>query len=86
MKHAGAAALDDLEPLLGRVRTIEGLKERRRGVFYKGTKAFLHFHEDAEGYFADARTNGDWRRFGLRSKTERERLLAAVRQAVEEAG
>lgn len=55
MKHAGTAALDQLEPLLARLREIAGLKERSRGVFYLRSKAFLHFHEDPAGLFADFR-------------------------------
>lgn len=56
MKHAGAAALDQIEPLLAQIRAIAGLKEKSRGVFYLKSKAFLHFHEDPAGLFADVRT------------------------------
>ena len=62
MKHAGTAALDHLEPLLARLRRIAGLKERTRGVFYLKSKAFLHFHEDPAGLFADIRA-ADGREF-----------------------
>jgi hypothetical protein len=55
MKHAGAMALDRLEPLLARLRGFDALKERSRGVFYVGSRAFLHFHEDPVGLFADIR-------------------------------
>jgi len=55
MRHAGGAALDHLEPLLARLRQIARLKERTRGVFYLKSKAFLHFHEDPAGLFADIR-------------------------------
>ena len=55
MKHAGQAALDQLEPLLAQIRAAGGLRERSRGVFYRGSKAFLHFHEDPAGLFADIR-------------------------------
>lgn len=55
MKHAGAAALDRLEPLLIQIRALGRLKERSRGVFYLKSRAFLHFHEDAAGLFADLR-------------------------------
>ena len=56
MKHAGSAALDALEPLIERVRGIAALKEKSRGVFYVRSRAFLHFHEDPLGLFADLRT------------------------------
>jgi hypothetical protein len=55
MKHAGAAALDRLEPILLRIRAIGGLQEKVRGVFYVKSRAFLHFHEDPAGLFADVR-------------------------------
>ncbi|HWA62242.1 MAG TPA: hypothetical protein VG939_12760 [Caulobacteraceae bacterium] len=55
MRHAGPAALDALEPLLAQIRLAAGLKEKSRGVFYRGSRAFLHFHEDPAGLFADVR-------------------------------
>lgn len=58
MKHAGAAALDRLEPLLARLRAIPALREKSRGVFYLKSKAFLHFHEDPTGLYADVRADG----------------------------
>jgi hypothetical protein len=53
MKHATARALDELEPVLEELRRIDGLKERSRGVFYRGGRSFVHFHEDPMGFFAD---------------------------------
>lgn len=79
MKHAGATALDQLEPLLARVRALPGLKEKSRGVFYRGGKAFLHFHEDPAGLFADVRLAGaDFDRFRVETEEEREDFLALV--------
>jgi hypothetical protein len=65
MKHAGSQALDQLELLIGRIRAIPGLKEKSRGVFYVKSRAFLHFHEDPKGLFADVRTadGKDFERF-----------------------
>ena len=59
MKHAGEIALDQLEPLLARVRALPGLTERTRGVFYRKSRAFLHFHEDPKGLFGDVRAADD---------------------------
>jgi hypothetical protein len=56
VKHAGAEALDRLEPLIGRLRAFAALREKSRGVFYRGSRAFLHFHENPAGLFADVRT------------------------------
>ncbi|MBP7648735.1 MAG: hypothetical protein KA085_03475 [Phenylobacterium sp.] len=55
MKHAGEVALDQLEPLLARVRALPSLIEKKRGVFYRKSRAFLHFHEDPQGLFGDVR-------------------------------
>jgi len=78
MKHAGAAALDQLEPLLARLRAIAGLKEKSRGVFYLKSKAFLHFHEDPAGLFADLRTEDgrDFERIQVDAASARQDLVA----------
>ena len=60
MKHATPVALDALEPLLADLRGIEGLSERKRGVFYRKSQAALHFHEDPAGFFADVRLGQAW--------------------------
>ena len=49
MRHATTPALDRLEPLLAGLRHIPGLREKSRGVFYRKSSAFLHFHEDKGG-------------------------------------
>jgi hypothetical protein len=58
MKHAGPGALDQLEPLLAEIRAFAALREKSRGVFYLKSRAFLHFHEDSLGLFADVRDPG----------------------------
>jgi hypothetical protein len=83
MKHAGTAALDRLEPLLQALRAIETLKERSRGVFYFKSKAFLHFHEDPAGLFADVRPrqDADFDRLQVDDDRAQAALLEIVRQA-----
>ncbi|MFD1190603.1 hypothetical protein [Phenylobacterium conjunctum] len=78
MKHAGPAALDALEPLLARLRTLPGLKEKSRGIFYLKSKAFLHFHEDPAGLFADLREDSDFTRYEVTSSEGQEALFAAT--------
>jgi hypothetical protein len=80
MKHADADALEALADLLHSLRGRTALVERRPGIFYFGGKAFLHFHEDSAGLFADLRLDGDWRRFPVNSIQERAALLAVVDQ------
>ena len=78
MKHAGAAALESLSDLLENLRSRTALVERRPGIFYVSGKAFLHFHEDPAGLFADLRLGSDWQRFPVNSPDERAELLAVI--------
>ena len=81
MKHAGQTTLDLLEPLLARVRNFPQLREKSRGVFYKKSKAYLHFHEDALGIFADLQVNGDWERLLLAAPKDHEKLLTLIEKS-----
>ena len=80
MKHAGTEVLDTLEGVLRRMRSIDGLKEETRGAFYLRGKAFLHFHEDPAGLFADLRAGSEWQRLPVNTRTERTTLLARVKE------
>jgi hypothetical protein len=53
MRHARDQDLDRIDSLLTQLRALPGLTEKKRGVFYRKSKAFLHFHEDPKGMFAD---------------------------------
>lgn len=81
MKHAGPAALDALEPLLREIRGLPGLREKSRGAFYRKSRAFLHFHEDPAGLFADIRdaAGGDFERLDVTAADGRLALLALAR-------
>ena len=82
MKHASAATLDVLEPLLVALRAVPGLVEKSRGVFYRKGRAFLHFHEDPKGLFADVRdaTGSDFDRIDVSEEAGRRALVAAARE------
>jgi hypothetical protein len=82
MKHAGEAALDQLEPILAELRKLPGLRERKRGAFYMGSIGFLHFHEDPAGFFADLKENGDFVRMRANSAREIAALLRRAAAAV----
>jgi hypothetical protein len=82
MKHATAAALDQIDALLQRVRDLETLKERTRGVFYRGSTAFLHFHEDPAGMFADLRTDKGWARYPVKRASDQASLVRAIKASV----
>jgi hypothetical protein len=79
MRHAGAEALDRLEPLLSGLRGVGTLREKSRGVFYRGSRAFLHFHEDALGLFADVRVGDEFERVDVTTVEDQQRLLERVR-------
>jgi len=79
MKHASTATLDQLEPLLAQLRGLAGLTERRRGIFYRRSSAFLHFHEDPAGLFADVRgPDGDFDRLAATTAEDQAAVLAHV--------
>jgi hypothetical protein len=82
VKHAGDEALNELEPLLVDLRAVDGLIERKRGVFYRRGKAFAHFHEDPTGLFVDVRLGSDFERMRVSTTKERASFLAGVRRAV----
>jgi len=78
MRHARAAALAEIEGLLTTIRRVAALKERGPGIFYLRGKAFLHFHEDPAGLFADLRKDGDWVRFAVNTKAGQQRLVKSI--------
>lgn len=78
MKHAGPGAIAALADLVAAVRARGGVAEPRPGVFYRKGKAWLHFHEDTAGLFADLRNHDEWQRFHVSQPHERAALLAAL--------
>jgi hypothetical protein len=81
VKHASPATLDALEPLLAALRGVPGLTETSRGIFYRKGRAFLHFHEDPKGLFADVRDaeGRDFERIDVTGDAGRAQLVAAAR-------
>jgi hypothetical protein len=82
VKHAGAETLQQLLDLLDQIRQRQGLKERKLGIFYKKSKAFLHFHEDPTGIFADISCGDQFRRYSVNTTKERRALLTAIDRAL----
>ena len=86
MKHVSEGALDRLESLLGDLRALEGeggLREKKRGVFYRRSRAFLHFHEDPTGLYADVRLGvADFERLRVTTRAEQRALLGRVRECL----
>ena len=83
MKHAGAAVLDQLEPLLDRIRACGVLREKSRGIFYLKSRAYLHFHEDPSGIYADVKLNlADFTRVRATTPQEQARLLSLIGESL----
>jgi hypothetical protein len=83
VRHARPDALDELEPVLVQLRALPDLKEKSRGTFYRKSQAFLHFHEDPAGLFADVRLGpGDFTRMRVTTKAEQRALMTAVKAAL----
>jgi hypothetical protein len=69
-------ALRNLEPVLRALRKHGALIERTPGSFYLKSSAFLHFHEDAAGLFADVKE--DFLKFSRYRVTTRAEQLEFV--------
>ncbi len=83
MRHARDEDLDRIGPLLEQLRALDGLTEKNRGVFYRRSRACLHFHADGDDTYADVRFTGDdFERKRATTKVEQKALIAAVRRAL----
>jgi hypothetical protein len=83
MRHATPDDLLELGDLLADLRALSGLVEKSPGVFYRRSRAFLHFHADPAGLYADVRFEGDdFERRPVHTLNQRARLLRDVRSAV----
>jgi hypothetical protein len=81
VRHITPVRLGQIESLLDRLRAVDGLVERKRGVFYLRSRAFLHFHEDDEDVYADVRLDGEnFERLRVTTKREQHALVAKVRR------
>jgi hypothetical protein len=85
MRHATPEDLDRLEALLVDLRMLPGLRERKRGYFSRGSRAFLHCHEDAGDLYVDVRLDGAFERVRVTSREEQDGLLEHVRRSLQPA-
>jgi hypothetical protein len=87
MKHATESTLEGLNDLLERLRSIDGMVEKRPGVFYRRSKAFLHFHEDPAGIFVDVRLRASepFTRQEVTTRRQQSALVALVKDALKSA-
>jgi N-acetylglutamate synthase-like GNAT family acetyltransferase len=83
VRHARSDDLDRVDTLLVELRTIDGLKEKSRGTFYRGSRAFLHFHEHEGDIVCDVRLVGpDFDRHIVTTKTAQRALARDVKGAL----
>ena len=82
MKHATDNALDQLENFLAALRESGHLQERKRGIYYRNSRAFLHFHEAPAGLYVDVRLRSEFERFAVNTKTEQQQILKKIRKSI----
>jgi len=78
MKHASPDTLARISPLLEGLRARPLLRERSPGIFYLKSRAFLHFHDDPTGIFADVRLTDDFVRMPVTSTSQQSSLLKKI--------
>jgi len=83
VRHATEDDLDRLEMLLVELRKLPQLRERKRGYFSRGSRAFLHFHEDAGDLYVDVRLDSAFQRMRVTSRDEHADFLSRVREALQ---
>jgi hypothetical protein len=79
VRHATPETFAALADLLTTLRSIDGLAEKRPGAFSRGSRAFLHFHDDPSGYYADVRFADEFERFRVTTKREQQALVSRIR-------
>lgn len=85
MKHAGAETIKRLAGLLTKLRQRASLKEKTPGTFYVKSKAFLHFHEDPAGIFADVKLDlQDYSRYRVNTAAAQTALLKKIDKCLAE--
>jgi hypothetical protein len=83
VRHATQEDLDRLEVLLAELRRLEQLRERKPGSFSRGSRAFLHFHEDAGDLYVDVKLAGEFERVKVTSRSEQAAFLSRVRETLQ---
>jgi hypothetical protein len=82
VRHATEADLDQIEAMLAELRKLPHLRERKAGNFWRGSRAFVHFHEDAGDLYADVRLDLKFERLKVTTADEQARFLSRVRESL----
>jgi hypothetical protein len=84
MKHAGKGALRQLGMVLDALREHGTLAERTPGSFYLRSKAFIHFHEDPSGLFADVKEDlVSFSRYRATTRKEQRALVVRIKKCLD---
>jgi hypothetical protein len=86
VRHAGPDTLARIVTLLAALRARDVLRETRPGVFSLRSQAFLHFHDDPAGVFADVRFDRDFVRMRVSTRSEQADLLNRIDACLEVVG
>jgi len=78
VKHAGPSTFARISLLLRELRARPQIEEKRPGVFYLKSRAFLHFHDDPSGIFADVLFTKDFVRVPVSSRSQQADLLEQI--------
>jgi hypothetical protein len=78
MRHAGASTFVRISRLLEELRRRAVLRERRPGCFEFRSRAFLHFHDDPSGIYADVRLADEFVRLPVTSASQQADLLDRI--------
>lgn len=69
--------------MLRKVREHGSLVERTPGSFYRKSKAYLHFHEDPSGIYADVKLNLlEFTRVRASTPQEQAHLLSLISESL----
>ena len=83
MKHASQETIQLIEPLLKDIRLMPGLVEKKPGVYYYKSRAFLHFHEEDSDTFADVRlVEPEFQRLPCTTENQQKQLVVKIRNCL----
>ena len=74
--------LELIAPILTVLRAHPRLREVRPTAFHLDGRDFLHFHEEVNGVFADARLSRGFVRMPVSSESEQSEFLARIDQVL----
>ncbi len=83
MKHASQKTIQLIEPMLKDIRSIPGLVEKKSGIYYYKSRAFLHFHEEDSNTFADVRlVEPEFQRLPCTTENQQKQLIVKIRKCL----